>query len=117
MRTFINRIAAFLFHIAAMKKPVSVPLRYRLGVASRCLAASVGGYALASASSAFIAALVPAAPAQAAVSGMMLAFVLYVVAVLWVFACASATKAWLGVGASTLVLALASLGLSRVALL
>lgn len=99
-----------------MKKPVSVPLRYRLGVASRCLAASVGGYALASASSAFIAALVPASPAQAAVSGMMLGFVVYVAAVLWVFACASATKAWFGIAGCTLVLALGCLGLSPVAL-
>jgi hypothetical protein len=103
--------------MTTMKKPVSVPLRYRLGVVSRCLAASMGGYALASASSACIAALVPAAPAQAAASGMMLGLLVYVLAVLWVFACASAIKAWLGVVVGTLILALTSLWLSRVALL
>jgi hypothetical protein len=96
-----------------MKKPAPAPLRYRLGVFSRCLAASAGGYALASASSACIARLMPAAPAQAAVSGMMLGFVVYVLAILWVFACSSATRAWLGLGVLTLALALADLALYR----
>jgi hypothetical protein len=99
-----------------MKKPDPVPVRYRLGVLSRCLAASIGGYALASASSAFVAALMPAAPAQAAVTAMMLGFVVYVITVLWVFACASATRAWLGAGVSSLLLALADLALYQAAL-
>lgn len=98
-----------------MKKPAAVPLRYRLNVLSRCLAASIGGYALASASSAFIAGVMPAAPAQAAVTGMMLGFVVYVVAALWVFACSRAWRAWLGLGVSTLLLAVADAALYQAA--
>jgi Protein of unknown function (DUF3649) len=96
-----------------MKKPASVPLNYRLGVLSRCLAASLGGYALASAGSAFIGITLPGSKASAAVSGMMLGFVLYLVAVLWVFACRSARKAWLGLVVATLVLGVADLALYR----
>ena len=96
-----------------MKKPVSVPLGYRLGVFSRCLAASLGGYALASAGSAFIGAVLPGSKASAAVVGMMLGFVLYLIAVLWVFACRSAGKAWLGLMVATLVLGVVDLMLYR----
>ncbi|WP_263262663.1 DUF3649 domain-containing protein [Pseudomonas sp. RIT-PI-S] len=98
-----------------MRKPAPLPLRYRLGVLSRCLAASLGGYALTSAASALLAGVLPTAPAQAAVSAMMLGFVVYVLAVLWAFACRSALKAWMGIGLSTLALALGDLALYRMA--
>jgi hypothetical protein len=97
-----------------MKKPLHISTRYRLGVASRCLAACLGGYAVASAASSFVALLMPGAPAQTAIGAMMLGFVVYVGAVIWAFACRTALKAWLGIGGSTLVLALAALGLYRV---
>lgn len=98
-----------------MKKPAPVPARYRLGVLFRCLAASLGGYALTTAASAFVGAVWPSPPAQAAAGAMMLGLVIYVAATLWVFACRSAARAWLGIGAGTLVLALADIGLYRIA--
>ena len=118
MRMFINTIASFRIHpYSPMRKPTPVPARYRLAVLSRCLAASVGGYALVSAGSALLAALLAtfgaAAPAQAAVGAMMFGLVAYVVAALWVFACRSTIRAWLGIGACTLLFALADLACYR----
>lgn len=100
-----------------MKKPLHISTRYRLGVASRCLAAGLGGYALASAAGSFIAFLMPGTPAHMAVGGMMVGFIVYVLAVIWAFACSSALKAWLGLGGTALALALADLGLYRMATL
>lgn len=52
-----------------------------------------------------------------AVGGMMVGFIVYVLAVIWAFACSNALKAWLGIGGTALALALADLGLYRMATL
>ena len=70
--------------------------RYRWQVASRALAAAVGGYALASALGTLLALLWPVPPAQGVAASTMLSFVWYVVAVLWVFHTRSLARAWLG---------------------
>ncbi|NER59303.1 DUF3649 domain-containing protein, partial [Pseudomonas sp. MAFF212428] len=44
--------------------------------------------------------------ADAVVTGMMLSFLFYLVAILWCFACRSAWQAWLGVLLPSAVLAL-----------
>lgn len=74
----------------------SIPVAYRLAVTSRVLAAVFGGYLLAALTSVCMALLLPMAPAEAVVSGMLSAFVVYLVAVLWCFACRTAWQAWLG---------------------
>ncbi|MGC1330468.1 MULTISPECIES: DUF3649 domain-containing protein [unclassified Pseudomonas] len=84
--------------------PVGLPVAYRLGVCSRIVAAALGGYVLASLLGISLAALVPMARAEAMVSGMMLSFLAYVVAVLWCFACRSAGRAWLGMMVPSLAL-------------
>jgi hypothetical protein len=71
-------------------------LRYRVGVAVRAVAAIGGGYAVAALCSAAVALYLPATRAEAALTGTMVAFVVYPCAVLWVFAARSATRAWLG---------------------
>ncbi|MDO7903040.1 DUF3649 domain-containing protein [Pseudomonas sp. K1(2024)] len=81
-----------------------LPLRYRLAVTSRSLAALFGGYLLASAVSVCTSLLMPGAQVDAALTGMMLSFVFYVLAFLWCFACRSALRAWLGVLLPALVL-------------
>ncbi|WP_409171290.1 DUF3649 domain-containing protein [Variovorax sp. H27-G14] len=83
----------------------------RWGVLSRCVAAAVGGYALATTLSAAIAALVAAglgamARADAVLVAMQLSFVVYVGAVMWAFAARSAARAWLGLGLPALLSAL-----------
>lgn len=69
---------------------------YRLAVASRIVAALAGGYLLASLANVALTLLLPVARAEAVVSGMMLSFLILLVAILWCFACRSATRAWLG---------------------
>ncbi|QXH47761.1 DUF3649 domain-containing protein [Pseudomonas xanthosomatis] len=85
-------------------KAVGLPLSYRLAVASRCLAALVGGYLLASLVSVSGALLLPMAQVDAALVGMLLSFVFLVLAFIWCFACRSAWRAWLGVLLPSLLL-------------
>lgn len=72
-------------------------LRYRAAVASRAVAAIGGGYLLSAATAAVGArALVwlGVARADAALGMTLLAFILYAVAAMWAFGCASAWRAW-----------------------
>jgi hypothetical protein len=71
-------------------------VRYRLSVASRVLAAALGGYALASALSVLLALIWPLPQAQAVLASTMLSFALYAAAVIWVFSVRSVIRAWLG---------------------
>jgi len=87
-------------------KTAGVPLRYRLAVTSRSLAALLGGYLLASMASVCITLLAPMPKVDAVLSGMMLSFVFYVLAFIWCFACRSAWRAWFGVVLPSLVLAM-----------
>ena len=80
-----------------MKSKATLPLSYRLAVTSRSLAALLGGYLLASSASVCVSLLIPGAQVDAALTGMMLSFVVYLLAFIWCFACRSAWRAWLGV--------------------
>ncbi|MFJ4348781.1 DUF3649 domain-containing protein [Pseudomonas sp. NPDC089401] len=83
-----------------------LPLSYRLAVASRSLAALLGGYLLASLGSVCVALLLPMPKVDATIIGLLLSFVFYLLAFLWCFACRSAWRAWLGVLLPSLALAL-----------
>ncbi|QXI39289.1 DUF3649 domain-containing protein [Pseudomonas xantholysinigenes] len=85
-------------------KAAGLPLSYRLAVTSRSLAALLGGYLLASMVSVCVALLAPMSQVDAALTGMMLSFVFYLLAFLWCFACRSAWRAWQGVLLPSLVL-------------
>lgn len=74
-----------------------------LGVLSRSLAAILGGYALASAS-AVVLALLPLAPSEAVLTGMMVGVLVCACAALWAFAAATAWRAWVGLALPTLLL-------------
>jgi len=78
---------------------------------SRIVAALFGGYALAGLSSVAVLAL-PMTRPQAVLTGMMASFAIYAGAVIWVFAVRSALKAWLGLIAVALPLALAAWSVS-----
>lgn len=72
-------------------------LRYRAAVASRAVAAIGGGYLLSAASAAVGARVLVwlgVARADAALGTTMLAFIVYAVAAMWAFGCASAWRAW-----------------------
>jgi len=85
--------------------------RYRRQVASRVLAAAVGGYVLTSALTVLLALIWPLQRAQAVLASTMLGFVWYTLAVMWVFTTKSATRAWLGLMLPALVIALICAGL------
>lgn len=89
-------------------KAAGLPLSYRLAVASRCLAAVLGGYLLASMASACIALLAPLSRVDATLIGLLLSFVFYLLAFIWCFACRSAWRAWLGMLLPSLLMAMAS---------
>lgn len=64
-------------------------------LASRILAAVFGGYGLAALTSVACVAL-PIGRVQGVLTGMLASFVVYVAAVVWVFAVRSARRAWAG---------------------
>ncbi|MBS7779972.1 iron transporter [Acidovorax sp. CCYZU-2555] len=78
----------------------------RWTLASRCLAAALGGYALASSLPVAIVALVASdtlARADAALVALQLSFAVYTGAVVWAFAARSAALAWAALALATLL--------------
>ncbi|RFA29425.1 hypothetical protein CAI21_09390 [Alkalilimnicola ehrlichii] len=72
-----------------------------LGIASRTVAAIVGGYALANLGAILLAALLPLERGEAVTVALLASFSIYTAVALWVFATRSAWRAWLGLlGAS-----------------
>lgn len=67
-------------------------------VFSRILAATLGGYALATSSALFIGQLLLSSTGkyQAIHIGLLLSFLVYACAAMWVFSASNATKAWVG---------------------
>lgn len=79
---------------------------YRLAVLSRLVAAVAGGYALASLSTSLLAAWLPMARADAVMTATMLSFIVFTIAVIWVFAARDAWHAWGGLVLPLLLLAM-----------
>ena len=79
--------------------------RYRWRVASRVLAAVVGGYALTSAVTVLLALLWPLPKAEAVLASSMLSFALYVGMLVWIFAARRLWVVWLGLILATAVCA------------
>ncbi|MEJ5030478.1 DUF3649 domain-containing protein [Comamonas sp. MYb69] len=89
--------------------PAASLLGYRARVASRAIAAIGGGYALAAASAAAGAVgfqELGMARVDATMAATMLAFVVYAIAAMWAFGCATALRAWLGIALPAGALAL-----------
>jgi hypothetical protein len=74
---------------------LSTSLIARAPLASRVIAAIFGGYGLASLAAVAATAL-PGPTSEAVLIGMMLSFIVYTCAVIWVFAVRSAWRAWAG---------------------
>lgn len=97
---------------SSASRPASqrLPVRYRLQVLSRTLAATAGGYLLAATSAATLGLALAAggmAKPHAVTAATMVAFIVYVIAALWAFACANAWRAWAGILIPALLLAAA----------
>ena len=78
---------------------------YRLGVASRSVAAIVGGYVLAALVTMLLSVSLPMARSEAVMTATLLSFAIYTCAVMWVFATRSALRAWLGLAIPAAVIA------------
>ena len=85
-------------------RPAPIPAFYRLAVASRALAAVVGGYALTAIATFALAIFLPMSKAEASLTATMLSFLIYTCAVLWVFATRTAWRAWAGILAPSIAL-------------
>jgi hypothetical protein len=84
-------------------------LRYRAAVASRAVAAIGGGYLLSSLATRAFALGLPLSPVDNVVAATLVGLAVYPCAAMWVFAAASATRAWLGLGGACAVLQVAIL--------
>lgn len=82
-----------------------IPLRYRLAVVSRAVAAIAGGYGFSALSALTLAQVLQfwmdMARAEAVITATLLFFVIYLCTILWVFATASAWRAWAGLVAAS----------------
>ncbi len=65
-------------------------------VAARVIAAAGGGYVLATVLSVFLSRVLPMPQPAAVMTGMLLSFLFYAAAILWVFAARTARVAWFG---------------------
>ncbi|MGJ7527098.1 DUF3649 domain-containing protein [Variovorax sp. GB1P17] len=97
---------------------VTAGVRYRLGVASRAVAAIAGGYGVAALSAAVLALCLPAAfgmaRSEAAMTGTLASFIVFALAVMWVFAARTAWRAWSGLAIAAVPLGLLLLLLIRI---
>lgn len=85
---------------------------YRLAVASRAVAAIVGGYALTALAITALAIFLPLSRAEASMTATLLSFLIYGCVVIWVFATRTAWRAWAGIIGPGVVLG-ALVGLQR----
>ena len=82
---------------------LSPTVRYRWSVASRVLAAVVGGYAFTSATTVLLALVWPLPQAEAVLASTMLSFALYTGVLVWIFAVKRLRTVWLGLVIATAV--------------
>jgi hypothetical protein len=78
-------------------QPGTLTASYRLAIASRAVAAIVGGYALTAIATFALAIFLPMSKAEASLTATMLSFLIYTCAVVWVFATRTAWRAWAGI--------------------
>lgn len=83
---------------------MAVSRAYRAMVAGRVLLAVLGGYALASVSTALLSLILPMERAEAVTAATLLGFVVMPFAALYVFAARSLSRAVLGIGLPLVVL-------------
>lgn len=106
-----NAIAAFS-PTQSLRADDAAPPRARprlpgAALLSRIVAALLGGYALAALSSVALLAL-PIPATEAVIAGMLVSFLVYCGAVVWVFAVRSARRAWAGLALAAVPLLIAS---------
>lgn len=84
-----------------------------LAISLQALAAIFGGYLLASASTLFLSAILPLSKTEAVITASLFSFVVYPLAIIWVYARQDVKRAWLGMLVPSLVLIAIAWLLSR----
>jgi len=74
---------------------------YRLLVLSRIIAAVVGGYAFSTVMILVMTYLLPLSQKDALMLSTMLSYIIYLLAIIWVFAVKTVRTAWIGISAAT----------------
>jgi hypothetical protein len=74
-----------------------------LAVASRAIAAALGGYALATVAPVLLSQAIALPRVHAALAGLLLSPVVYTAAIMWAFAARSAGRAWIGLMIPTML--------------
>lgn len=82
---------------ASRPRRMPVSWQWRVAVASRVLAAALGGYLVAALFSVCLAQWLPFTRAESVVLAMTVSFLGWLFVALWCFACRKAWQAWLGV--------------------
>ena len=77
-------------------KPVAISLQ--------ALAAIFGGYLLASASTLFLSAILPLSKTEAVITASLFSFVVYPIAIIWVYVRQDVKRAWLGMVVPSVIL-------------
>lgn len=93
--------------IPASRRLNGLSLRYRLSVLSRAVAATAGGYGLATALSVMISRAIPTSRSEGVTTALLLSFAVYAGAVMWAFSARNAWRAWAGLALPTCVAAVA----------
>lgn len=87
---------------------MSAGVRFRRGMASRAVAATAGGYAVAALVAAVFSIALPAGfslpRSESVMTGTFAAFLIFAMAVIWVFAARTALRAWVGLAVVALPL-------------
>lgn len=95
--------------MTARTKAAALTPRHRLAVASRIVAATAGGYAIAALAAIALGAVLPATPDTATIASTLVGLLLMPVAAMAVFRTRSATRAWTGTLVAALVFAAVAL--------
>lgn len=86
-----------------LSRAFSETARYRWAIASRVLAAFVGGYILSSLLLLLLALIWPLPQAEAIAASTMLSFILYLLIIIWAFSTKRLRTVWLGMLLSSLL--------------
>lgn len=107
-----KRVGSDSVDTAGLLTMAALTTSYRLSVASRVVAAILGGYVLTALATFALAIFLPLSNAEASMTATLLSFLIYSCAVIGVFATRTAWRAWAGIVVPAVVLG-ALIGLQR----
>ncbi len=92
-----NKARSMAPAVFPQKAAAPIPATYRNGILMRVLAATLGGYAVASGLAMLLPMVLPMARAEAVLASTLLSFIAYTGVIIWVFSVRAPKRAWQGV--------------------